>query len=162
MKKKKLQKTNAIRMLDSAGVDYHVHEYSWSEGHLDAKSAAEKAGMPLGKIYKTLVTLGEKTGVTVACIPAANELDLKALAKESGNKKIEMLPMKDLEKTTGYLRGGCSPIGMKKSFPTYIAAPAEVMEKIVVSAGKRGMQIEISPSDLVNITDASYADICMG
>ncbi|WP_087971963.1 Cys-tRNA(Pro) deacylase [Oceanobacillus rekensis] len=159
MKKKKIQKTNAIRMLEKEKISYYVHEYPWSAEHLDAKTAAEKIGMPLDKIYKTLVTVGEKTGVTIACIPAEHELDLKALAKVSGNKKVEMLGMKDIEATTGYIRGGCSPIGMKKNFPTYVAATAKTMDKIILSAGKRGMQIELAPADLLSVTEAVYADL---
>ncbi|WP_303450136.1 Cys-tRNA(Pro) deacylase [Oceanobacillus profundus] len=159
MKKKKIQKTNAIRLLDKEKIDYTIYEYPWNEEQLDARTAAEKVGMQLDKIYKTLVTVGDKTGVTIACIPAENELDLKALAKVSDNKKMEMLPMKDLEKTTGYIRGGCSPIGMKKSFSTYLAAEAKTMGRIVVSAGKRGMQIELAPFDLITVTKAAYAEI---
>ena len=161
MKKKKTQKTNAIRQLEKEKIRYHVHEYPWNEEQLDAKTAARKVGMPLEKIYKTLVAVGDKTGIMIACIPAENELNLKALAKGSGNKKVEMLSMKDLETTTGYIRGGCSPIGMKKNFPTYVATKAEMMESIVVSAGKRGMQVELSPADLLKVTNAVYADILM-
>ena len=124
MKKKKLQKTNAIRLLEKERIAYEVHEYPWSEDHLDAITVAKEVAMPMEKIYKTLVTKGDKAGITVACIPADKEIDLKLLAKVSGNKKIEMLPMKELESTTGYIRGGCSPIGMKKLFPTYIAKRA--------------------------------------
>ncbi|RLL47784.1 Cys-tRNA(Pro) deacylase [Oceanobacillus piezotolerans] len=161
MRRKKIQKTNAIRLLDTERIHYLVHEYPWSEEHLDAKTAAEKVGMPLEKIYKTLVTEGDKTGIIVACIPATAELDLKALAKASGNKKVEMLAMKDLEKTTGYIRGGCSPLGMKKNYPTYIASQAELMDTIVVSAGRRGMQIEIDPKAILDITGATFANIVM-
>ncbi|MFC4022477.1 Cys-tRNA(Pro) deacylase [Oceanobacillus longus] len=161
MNKKKEQKTNAIRKLEKEKISYHVHEYPWNEEYLDAKTAARKVGMPMEKIYKTLVTVGDKTGVLIACIPAENELNLKALARVSGNKKVEMLNMKDLETTTGYIRGGCSPIGMKKNFPTYVATKAEMKESIVVSAGKRGLQVELSPADLLKVTNAVYADILM-
>ncbi|MFD1851114.1 Cys-tRNA(Pro) deacylase [Oceanobacillus bengalensis] len=159
MKKKKVQKTNAIRLLDKENIPYNIHEYPWSEDHLDAKTAAEKVGMPLEKIYKTLVTVGDKTGTMVACIPASDELDLKALAKVSGNKKIEMLAMKDLEKTTGYIRGGCSPLGMKKQFLTFVDSQAEIMDTIVISAGKRGMQVELKPSDLKKLTRSEFVAI---
>ncbi|CDZ98916.1 Cys-tRNA(Pro)/Cys-tRNA(Cys) deacylase YbaK [Jeotgalicoccus saudimassiliensis] len=159
MKKKKIQKTNAMRALENHKISYDVHEYAWNEEHTDAKTAAERVNMPFEKIYKTLVAVGNNTGVIVACIPASNELDLKKFAKASGNKKVDMLQMKDLEKTTGYIRGGCSPVGMKKQFPTYIAAEAETMETIVVSAGKRGMQMELPPADLISVTDGTFADI---
>lgn len=159
MKKKKIHKTNAMRTLENHKINYDVHEYAWNEEHTDAKTAAAKVEMPFDKIYKTLVAVGNNTGVIVACIPASTELDLKKFAKASGNKKVDMLHMKDLEKTTGYIRGGCSPVGMKKLFPTYIAAEAESMDTIVVSAGKRGMQMEVIPSDLIEVTDGQFADI---
>lgn len=159
MKKKKTQKTNAMRSLDMKKIDYTVHEYPWNDEHTDTKTAASKVDMPFEKIYKTLVAVGNSTGVIVACIPASTELDLKKFAKASGNKKVDMLHMKDLEKTTGYVRGGCSPVGMKKLFPTYVAAEAETMETIVVSAGKRGMQMEVAPQDLISITNGTFAAI---
>lgn len=155
MKKKKIQKTNAMRVLENHKVSYEVHEYPWNEDHTDE----ENAGMPFDKIYKTLVAVGNNTGVIVGCIPSSTELDLKKFAKASGNKKVDMLHMKDLEKTTGYIRGGCSPVGMKKLFPTYIGAQAEMMETIVVSAGKRGMQMELAPDDLLQVTAGNFADI---
>lgn len=156
MKKKK---TNVQRMLDQAKITYTPHEYAWSEDHLDAESAAENANLPLRKVYKTLVAVGDKTGPLVACINAEDELNLKALAKLSGDKKVEMLPMKDLEKTTGYIRGGCSPIGMKKKYPTYIDEKARTMETVVVSAGKPGTQVELSPNDLIKLTNASFGEL---
>lgn len=159
MKKKKIQKTNAMRSLENKKIDYEIHEYPWNEEHTDAKTAAEKVDMPFEKIYKTLVAVGNNTGEMVACIPASTELNLKELAKVSGNKKVDMLHMKDLEKTTGYVRGGCSPVGMKKLFPTFIASDAASMETIVVSAGKRGMQMELKPDELIAITHGQYADI---
>lgn len=159
MKKNKIQKTNAMRSLENNKFEYEIHEYPWSEEHVDAKTAAQKVNMPFEKIYKTLVAIGNHTGILVACIPASTELDLKQLAKVSGNKKVDMLHMKDLEKTTGYVRGGCSPVGMKKLFPTFIALDAASMESIVVSAGKRGMQMELKPDDLITITNGQYANI---
>lgn len=159
MKKKKIQKTNAMRTLENHKINYDVHEYAWNEERTDAKTAAEKVDMPFEKIYKTLVAVGNKTSIIVACIPASTELDLKKFAKASGNKKVDMLHMKELEKTTGYIRGGCSPVGMKKLFPTYIAAEAETMETIVVSAGRRGMQMELAPEELVEVTEGEFADI---
>ncbi|WP_405102657.1 Cys-tRNA(Pro) deacylase [Oceanobacillus sp. FSL H7-0719] len=156
MKKKK---TNVHRMLDKEKVNYTTHEYAWSEEHLDAETAAQNAKLPLEKVYKTLVTVGDKTGPLVACINAQDELNLKALAKISGNKKVDMLPMKELEKTTGYIRGGCSPIGMKKSYPTYLDERAKALETIVVSAGKQGHQVELKPDELIKLTHASYREI---
>ncbi len=156
MKKKK---TNVHRMLDKEKIRYSIHEYTWDEEHLDAETAAQNANLPLEKVYKTLVTVGDKTGPLVTCISAEDELHLKALAKISGNKKVEMLPMKELEKTTGYIRGGCSPIGMKKSYPTFIDEKARTMETIVVSAGKQGQQVELAPDDLIELTQASCSAI---
>lgn len=125
-------------MLDKEKIDYTIYEYPWNEEQLDARTAAEKVGMQLDKIYKTLVTVGDKTGVTIACIPAENELDLKALAKVSDNKKMEMLPMKDLEKTTGYIRGGCSPIGMKKVFQRILLLKLKRWEESLSQLEKEG------------------------
>jgi Cys-tRNA(Pro)/Cys-tRNA(Cys) deacylase len=156
MKKKK---TNVHRRLDRAGIHYMTHEYAWNETQLDAETAAENLEMDLNTVYKTLITVGDKTGPIVSCIPAMAILDLKVLAKVSGNKKVDMLPMKDLEKVTGYIRGGCSPIGMKKNYPTYIDTSAENMKTIVISAGKRGFQVEIAPQDLLQATNGVYERI---
>lgn len=158
-KKAKIQKTNAIRLLEKNAVSFQVHTFPWSEDHLGAKDAMEKLSVPKEQLFKTLVTVGDKTGVVIAVIPGTSELDLKALAKASGNKKIDMLHMNDLLATTGYIRGGCSPIGMKKDFPTYLSILAEDMESIIVSAGKRGMQVELTPSDLKSITNGAFAEI---
>ncbi|MFL2100294.1 Cys-tRNA(Pro) deacylase [Desemzia sp. FAM 23991] len=158
-KKAKIQKTNAIRLLEKNAVSFQVHTFPWSEDHLSAKDAMEKLSVPKEQLFKTLVTVGDKTGVVIAVIPGTSELDLKALAKASGNKKIVMLHMNDLLATTGYIRGGCSPIGMKKDFPTYLSILAEDMESIIVSAGKRGMQVELTPSDLKSITNGVFAEI---
>ncbi|EOI00559.1 protein ebsC [Enterococcus moraviensis ATCC BAA-383] len=160
-KKKRVQKTNAIRIVEQQKIPYKEYEFEWSEDHLSANSVAEKIGIEDGKIFKTLVTVGNKTGPVVAVIPGNKELNLKKLASASGNKKIEMLHLKDLEETTGYIRGGCSPIGMKKLFPTFIAEEANQFETIIVSAGKRGMQIELAPSAIVHVTNGSIADLTM-
>ena len=161
MKKKKIQKTNAMRQLEKEKIDYTIHEYAWNEDNLDAGNAAEQVTVPFEKIYKTMVATGNQTGELVACIPAEAKLDLKKLAAVSGNKKVDMLNIRDLEKTTGYIRGGCSPVGMKRQFPTYIASDAESLDTIVVSAGKRGMQMELSPDELIQITSGEYADITL-
>ncbi|HCO05161.1 MAG TPA: Cys-tRNA(Pro) deacylase, partial [Enterococcus faecalis] len=134
-KKKTQQKTNAMRMVEQHKVPYKEYEFAWSEDHLSAESVAESLDIDKGRIFKTLVTVGNKTGPVVAVIPGNQELDLKKLAKASGNKKVEMLHLKDLEATTGYIRGGCSPIGMKKQFPTYLAEEAQQYSAIIVSAG---------------------------
>lgn len=159
MKKTKQQKTNAIRLLDKAGIPYQLHEYPWSEDHLDASAVVEGVKVPGEWIFKTIVTVGDKTGAIVACIPGASEINLKALAKVSGNKRVELLKLTELEKTTGYIRGGCSPLGMKKLFPTYLSKHAEKMDKIVISAGKRGLQVELNPLDLQQLTSAVFAEI---
>ncbi|SIO22220.1 Cys-tRNA(Pro)/Cys-tRNA(Cys) deacylase [Carnobacterium alterfunditum] len=159
MKKNKMQKTNAIRQLESNAISYQTYEFPWSDDHLGAEAVFEQLKVPKERIYKTLVINGDKSGVIVACIPGASELDLKALAKVSGNKKVELLPLTDLEKTTGYIRGGCSPIGMKKKFPTFISIQAETMDKVIVSAGKRGMQIELDPLELKKLTKAEFVSI---
>lgn len=159
MKKNKIQKTNAIRQLESNTISYQTYEFPWSDDHLGAEAVFEQLKVPKERIYKTLVIIGDKSGVIVACIPGTSELDLKALAKVSGNKKVELLPLTDLEKTTGYIRGGCSPIGMKKKFPAFISDRAESMEKVIVSAGKRGMQIEMNPIELKNLIKAEFVSI---
>ncbi|MGB7473230.1 Cys-tRNA(Pro) deacylase [Trichococcus sp.] len=159
VKNKKITKTNAMRMLDKQKCDYAVHEYAWSEDHLDALSVLEKMSQDAGAVYKTIVAVGDKTGVVVGVIPAQNELDLKAFAKVSGNKRIEMLPLKDLEATTGYIRGGCSPIGMKKAFPTYLSHHILDEKSVLVSGGKRGTQIELSPAGLMAAAHAKIEEI---
>ncbi|MDN6626415.1 MAG: Cys-tRNA(Pro) deacylase [Pisciglobus halotolerans] len=160
-KKKKTPKTNAIRLLENEKVPFNIHTYAWNEKQVgvDKPSESNEKEASTGTIYKTLVTIGDKTGVLVAVIPGSSELDLKALAKVSGNKKVEMLHMKDLFATTGYVRGGCSPIGMKKNFPTYFSERAVGKETITVSAGKRGLQVEVSPEQLKQITHGSFAVI---
>lgn len=157
--KKKKQKTNAIRLIEQKKIAYQEYELPWSEDHIDAVSVADILGKEAGKIFKTLVAVGNKTGVLVAVIPGNKELNLKSLAKASGNKKVEMLPMKELEATTGYIRGGCSPVGMKKLFPTFIGSESEDFDTIIVSAGQRGLQMELTPTDLISLTRATVATI---
>lgn len=159
MKRNKIQKTNALRLLEQLNAEYEVHQYEWSEGQSAAIDAAEKTSLPADKVFKTLVTVGDRNGVNVACIPADHTLNLKELAKVSGNKKMEMLPMKELEQTTGYIRGGCSPIGIKKQFPIFLSEEAIGKETIIVSAGKRGLQVELKPEALLNATGAKPAEI---
>ncbi|MCJ9763869.1 Cys-tRNA(Pro) deacylase [Enterococcus faecium] len=159
MAKKKIVKTNAIRMVEQKKIPYTEHEYEWDESHLSASSVAEQLPESQSRIFKTLVAVGNVTGPLVVVIPGEAELNLKKLAKVSGNKKVEMLHLKDLEATTGYIRGGCSPIGMKKLFPTYLDQIAESYEQIIVSAGRRGLQMELAPQDICALTSGQFADI---
>ena len=159
MKKGKQQKTNAIRLLEKAKIDFQLHEYPWREDHSADQTSLEKLDASKQKLYKTIVTNGDKTGVVVACILGTSEINLKSLAKVSGNKKMELVHLSELEKITGYIRGGCSPIGMKKMFPVYLSKDAENLEKIIVSAGRRGFQVELDPEDLKGLVNAEYADI---
>ena len=159
MAKKKIVKTNAIRMVEQKKIPYTEHEYEWDENHLSASSVAEQLPESPSRIFKTLVAVGNVTGPLVAVIPGEAELNLKKLAKVSGNKKVEMLHLKDLEATTGYIRGGCSPIGMKKLFPTYLDQIAENYDQIIVSAGRRGLQMELAPQDICALPSGQFADI---
>ena len=156
---KKIEKTNAVRLLDKAGLKYDLIPYEFDENDLAAQHVADSLGQDIARVFKTLVLHGDKTGHIVAVIPGNMEVDLKALAKVSGNKKVEMIAMKDLLQVTGYIRGGCSPIGMKKRFPTYFHTTALDQDVIYVSAGIRGLQIEISPQDLIYFVQAKIADI---
>ena len=156
---KKTEKTNAARLLDRAGISYNLIPYEFDENDLAAQHVADSLGQDIAQVFKTLVLRGDKSGHIVCVIPGDKEVDLKALAKVSGNKKVEMIPMKDLLAVTGYIRGGCSPIGMKKRFPTYFHSTANDHEIIYVSAGVRGLQIEINPKDLISYVDAVVADV---
>lgn len=156
---KKIEKTNAARLLDRAKIPYKLIPYEFDENDLAAQHVADSLGQDIARVFKTLVLHGDRTGYLVCVIPGNCEVDLKALAKVSGNKKVEMIPMKDLLGVTGYIRGGCSPIGMKKTFPTYFHATALEFDTIYVSAGVRGLQVEISPSDLIAFVCASVADV---
>ncbi|WP_298729290.1 Cys-tRNA(Pro) deacylase [uncultured Granulicatella sp.] len=155
MKKKKVIKTNAVRMVEQAKIPYVIHEYDVDTAHLDALHAADGMGIPVEEVYKTIVLTGDRTGHLVACIAAHKELDLKQVAKISGNKKVELLSLDQLEPLTGYVRGGCSPIGMKKKFPTFIEESAMHHKTIRISAGKRGLQMELAPKDLQKMTEAT-------
>ena len=158
-KKKVNQKTNVMRILDQHKIIYKDYGFEWSEDHLGAKEAAGKIGLDHNQVFKTLVTVGNKTGPIVAVIPGTKELNLKKLAQVSGNKKVEMLPLKNLEETTGYIRGGCSPIGMKKPFPTFIAEEAKRFEEIVISAGQRGKQVKVAPQKIAELINGKFAEI---
>ena len=152
-------KTNAMRLLDAAGVDYQAHSYDDKDGKIDGISVANKMGYPVEQVFKTLVTIGASGEFLVFVIPVAKELDLKKAAKVAGEKHIEMCPSKDLLKHTGYIHGGCSPIGMKKLFRTYVDESAILQEQIFFSAGKIGEQIETAPDNLIELIHAEYADL---
>ncbi len=146
----KTEKTNAARLLDAAGIDYELVPYSYSEDDLSAESVAAELNEPIEQVFKTLVLRGDKTKEFVCVVPGDMEVDLKVTAKISGNKNCEMLHVKDLLPTTGYIRGGCSPIGMKKPFPSFIHESALLYDYIYISAGKRGLQIKINPQALID------------
>lgn len=155
----KINKTNVARLLDKAKVSYQLVPYEVDENDLSATHVAAQLGEDVSQVFKTLILHGDKTGYFVCIIPGADEADLKKAAKVSGNKSCEMIPVKELLPLTGYIRGGCSPIGMKKHFPTYIHLTARQFDKIYVSAGQRGLQIQLSPADLIREARAEVADI---
>lgn len=156
---KKLNKTNAMRILDSLNIEYDYMTYECDDGHIDGVSVARKTGQNPEAVFKTLVAVGHSKELHVFCIPVEYELDLKKAAKSANEKNIEMLPLRDLTKNTGYIRGGCSPIGMKKHYKTFIDESALLQDKILVSAGVIGTQIIIRPDDLIVAAEAEYADL---
>ncbi len=158
-KKQKIEKTNAARLLDRAGISYELIPYQVDENDLAAGHIAEQLGEPLCQVFKTLVLEGDRTGHFVCVVPGDSEVDLKAAAKVSGNKKCDLIPMKELLPLTGYIRGGCSPVGMKKPFPTWFHSTAPDYPYIYVSAGVRGLQFKVAPADLIGYVHASVADI---
>lgn len=155
----KIDKTNAVRLLDKEKIEYKLIPYEVDESDLSAIHVAEQLHEPVEQVFKTLVLKGDKSGYFVCIIPGAEELDLKAAAKISGNKSCDMIPMKELLNITGYIRGACSPIGMKKLFPTYIDKSYEAFEYIYISAGKRGLQIQLNPLDLVQIVSTTSGNL---
>lgn len=152
-------KTNVTRLLDNAGIKFVPHEYSVEDGRLDAVSSAEKIGINPDRVFKTLVVTGEPRTWFVFVIPGTLNLDLKKAAKTCGQKAVEMLPQKELLPTTGYIHGGCSPIGQKKLFPTYIDESAQLFDTICVSGGKVGLSLELNPEELRQFVNAAYADL---
>lgn len=152
-------KTNVMRVLEAQGIAFRAMSYEVEEGQYDGNSVAHKLGLDPDSVFKTLVCVDDKGGHVVCCIPVTQELDLKKAARASGRKRVEMLPLKELLPLTGYMRGGCSPIGMKKPFPTYIDETAQLFEAISVSAGKRGEQVILSSGDLCGLIGAQYADL---
>ncbi len=153
-------KTNAMRMLDKAGLNYAIQEYEVDENDLSGLHVAAQIGQDPDAVFKTLVARGEKRGIVVFCIPVAMEIDLKKAARAIGDKKIEMVHVKELLGLTGYIRGGCSPIGMKKKYPTWFHFTAVDRSKVAVSAGVRGAQIIMEPSALIKFIGAETADLC--
>lgn len=153
----KIDKTNAARLLDKAKIAYELIPYTVDESDLSAVHVAGQLNEPVEKVFKTLVLKGDKTGYFVCVIPGAEELDLKKAAKVSGNKSCDMIPMKELLPVTGYIRGACSPVGMKKRFPTFINETCLNFDRIYVSAGQRGLQIHLKPQDLIEVAGAVVA-----
>lgn len=152
-------KTNAMRILDKEKIEYEPITYTVDENDLSGVNIASQVGLPFEMVFKTLVAKGDKTGPVVFCIPVDKEINLKKAASLTGNKKIEMVHVKDLLSLTGYIRGGCSPIGMKKKFPTYINDTASSFEKITVSAGMKGCQLLLKVEELVKITNATLCNL---
>jgi Cys-tRNA(Pro)/Cys-tRNA(Cys) deacylase len=148
------KKTNAMRQLDTLGLTYEVRSYEVDESDLSAPTVAAKIGLEAAQTFKTLVARGDRTGVLLACIPGDAELDLKALAQVSGNKRVELVPLKEVFDLTGYIRGGVSPLGAKKTYPVFLDEMAEVFEVISISPGQRGLQMLLRPADLQLATQA--------
>lgn len=151
-------KTNVLRLLDQANIDYEIREYEYDEEHLSGSHIVEQVDLEEDEIYKTLVLKGDKEYL-VCCIPVNNEIDLKKLAKASHNKSVSMIHQKELLPITGYMRGGCSPIGMKKKFITYFQEDILLIDRIAVSAGKRGIQVILKPQDLINYVQGICVDV---
>ena len=161
MAKQNINKTNAARLLDRAKIAYELIPYEVDENDLAATHVAESLGEPIERVYKTLVLRGDRNGHFVCVIQGDKEVDLKLAAKVSGNKSCDLIPMKDLLPTTGYIRGGCTPIGMKRAFPTFIDESCLAHEKIYISAGQRGLQLRLSPADLIAFVSAKTAKITL-
>jgi len=156
-----MSKTNAARLLDRAGIHYELREYAVDETGLSAPHVAAAIGVPPEQVFKTLVARGDRTGVLLAAIPASSELDLKALAAASGNKKVELVALKEVLGLTGYIRGGVSPLGTRKPYPFYLDETADLWDVISVSAGLRGSQLLLAPADLARVTTAHLCAIAV-
>lgn len=152
-------KTNAVRLIQQAGIPCREEFYEYDENDLNGNHAAVAIGFPPEQVFKTLVARGPKTGINVFCIPVCCELDLKKAAKAAGDKSIDLIPVKELLGLTGYIRGGCSPVGMKKKYPTFIDEICELFDVIAVSAGERGHQMILPPDDLIKLISAHKVDI---
>ena len=154
-----MKKTNAVRILESFNIHFELFEYEFNENEIDAVSVAGKINAPPEMVFKTLVATGDKTGYIVFIIPGNAELNLKKAASASGNKRVEMIKAKDLLSVTGYIRGGCSPVGMIKKFPAYLEETSQLFAHIYISSGVRGMQMKLAPADLAKIAEAEFADL---
>lgn len=154
-----MQKTNAVRTIERANISYELREYSIDESDLSAERAAAKLGMEPETVFKTLITRGDRTGPLLACIPAGTELDLRALGEASGNKRVEMVPLKEVLDLTGYIRGAVTPLAVKKPYPVFIDETVELWPIVGISGGTRGLEILLAPSDLIRVTNATLADI---
>ena len=152
-------KTNAVRIVQQAGIPCREEFYQFDEKDLNGNHAAEAIGKPAEEVFKTLVARGERTGINVFCIPVCFELDLKKAAKAAGDKNMVMVPVKELLALTGYIRGGCSPVGMKKKYPTFIDETCQLYEEIAISAGARGHQMLLPPEPLAKLVDAEFVDL---
>ena len=157
-----MKKTNALRILDRHKIKYQIAEYQYDPENLDVGHIAKENGFEVKIIYKTLVLSGDKNGVFVALVPGDKTLDFKLTAKASGNKKVKLIAVKDIEKITGYVRGGCSPFGMKKAFPIYADASIEALGLFYVNAGQRGILVGLTPADLKKATRFSYQNLVAG
>ena len=155
------KKTNAMRMLDKAGIEYEYKEYEYDENDLDGHHVAEYLGVPYEEVFKTLVAVTDKGEYLVYCICVDDEIDLKKAARLAGEKRVDMIHVKDLLNVTGYIRGGCSPIGMKKKYRTFIDEMIELVDSVSVSGGQRGLQITLKPTDLVSFTEATVGDFAV-
>lgn len=153
------KKTNAVRMLENMGIPFELLTYSVEHGHTSAADAAAKTGIAEERTFKTLVLRGDKTGILMVCVPGGRELDLKALAAASGNKKTEMAGVNEITPLTGYIRGGCSPIGTKKKYPVFIDESALLFDYIIVNAGQQGLLFKMKPEDLIKATEAKTAEV---
>lgn len=152
-------KTNAVRLLESREIDFRIHTYDHSDGFIDARSVAGKLGIPPERLFKTLVARKDGGDIVVFCIPGSTELDLKKAANATGAKNVELVQVAELKVLTGYERGGCSPIGLKRAFPVWLEESAEAFERILISGGQIGLQIELAPDDLRRAIKATIADL---
>ena len=159
MSKEKINNTTACRILDQKKIAYELIPYEVDENDLGAQHIADQLGEDIDQVFKTLVLKGDKVGYFVCVVPGNDELDLKKTAKATGNKSCDLIPMKELLPLTGYIRGGCSPVGMKKQFPTFIHETCELIDYIYVSAGMRGLQFKLNPQDLIQVVDMKVADL---
>lgn len=152
-------KTNALRALDRAGVSYEVHAFPVGEGHLTADEVADLVGLPRGQVFKTLVARGDATGPVFAVVPGSGELDLKALARASDNRRVALVPLAEVTALTGYVRGGTTVLAAKRAFPAYLDVAAEALSRLTVSAGQRGLQVSLAPRDYLAVSGAKLAPI---